>query len=213
MNFFGHVTVARWFRADPAFALGAMLPDFVSMARLRLAGVDDERVAAGVELHHRTDDAFHYAPSFLALMDAAQERLEDAGLPRGPAMACAHVGVELLLDGWLADQALADGARDLELYRAALALEPVALRWRAPEHDERWATLRSRLRESPLPVAYGAPDFVAERLVWILSRRPRLAVDEAGARELARWAPDAAASVRARAPELIEELRGRLEWP
>ncbi len=202
-----------------------MLPDFMSMARVRLAGVDDEDVAAGVALHHRTDDAFHYAPIFLELMDEAQEQLERVGVGHGPAMACAHVGVELLLDGWLVEQGVLgpprelglapplDGGRDLQLYRAALQHEPVALRWRGEGGDERMRTLRRRLRESSIPGAYRDPSFVADRLVWILSRRPRLAVDEAGAVALERWAPRGAAAVRARAPALMRQVAERLGEP
>ena len=75
MNFFGHAVVAGWFEGDPRYVLGSMLPDFASMSGTRLNPVEQPEVAAGVALHHRTDDAFHGAPSFLHLMTFARERL------------------------------------------------------------------------------------------------------------------------------------------
>jgi hypothetical protein len=180
------------------------------MASMRIAGVDDAELAAGVALHHRTDDAFHHAPIFLSLMGAAQDALEEAGLAHGPAMAVGHVGVELLLDGWLARAGQELGADEAQ-YRAALELEDPAIRWRPEEGTARWQLLRGRLLKSPLPGAYGDPGFVAERLVWILNQRPRLAVDEAGAELIAAWAPEAAPLVAARGAELMTELRVRLE--
>ncbi|MEZ4426972.1 MAG: hypothetical protein R3A51_04665 [Nannocystaceae bacterium] len=206
MNFFGHATVARWFVDSPAYVLGAMLPDFASMAGVRIAGVDDAELADGVALHHRTDDVFHRAPIFCALMGEAQDVLEDRGLERGSAMAVAHVGVELLLDGWLS--AREEGA--LASYRAALEVPDPAVRWRTADAEQRWPTLRDRLRASALPGAYRDPAFVADRLVMILARRPRLAVDDRGAAVIAGWASAGVDAVAARGEALMAWLRQEL---
>ncbi len=207
VNFFGHALIARSRRRSPLYVLGSMLPDFLSMARLRAPEIESEELREGVQMHHDTDDAFHGAPSFLRLMHEAQDELEAAGVPYGGAMAVGHVGVELLLDGWLVREHGVD-----PIYRDALRAEPGPLRWR--ERDERpaarWRTLRARLREAPVPEAYQEPSFVADRLVRILDGRPRLALDAKSAAIVAEWAPRARPRVEAGAPELLEEVESRL---
>lgn len=204
MNFFGHSTLALALDDDPRVLLGSMLPDFQGMARLRLDGVDDERVAFGIDHHHVVDEAFHGAPLFLRLMHDAQDELERAGVPWGPAMAVAHVGTELFLDGWIAHV-----IGEHPGYRAALRIEGHGLRF----HDgaDRFQVLRERLAGSPLPIAYRDPGFVAERLVFILKQRPRLALDDAGRQAVAAWAPTGRDHVERWAAELLDEVRGRLD--
>src|SRR5690606_22101883 len=111
--YFGHAAVASWAPApgpDPGAqasggrVLGAMLPDFATMSRARLAEASDVEVAGGIALHHETDRVFHHLPAVLALMRELDERLERAGCARGPRRAVAHIGVELLLDGVLVDE-------------------------------------------------------------------------------------------------------------
>lgn len=184
-----------------------MLPDFLSMARLRAPEIENEELREGVQMHHDTDEAFHGAPTFLSLMHEAQDELEDAGVHYGGAMAVGHVGVELLLDGWLVRKHGVD-----PIYRDALRAEPGPLRWR--ERDERpaarWQTLRDRLCEAPVPEGYQDPSFVADRLVRILSGRPRLALDAKGAALVADWAPRGRERVEAEAPRLLDEVESRL---
>ena len=43
MNYFGHAVIAHAYRPEPAFVLGAMLPDFVGMLRLERPEVRDAR--------------------------------------------------------------------------------------------------------------------------------------------------------------------------
>lgn len=208
MNFFGHAVIAC--RAEPSAAevLGAMLPDFWGMARLRPAAIDDQDIAAGVALHHRTDDVFHRAPTFLALQSEHCAALEAAGVPHYSALAAAHVGVELLLDGWLLDQVGAPAA-----YGAALTIEAPAIRWRGEDSHDRWRSFVRRLRDADLPPRYRDPAFVGDRLVAILSGRRRLAVDDAGAAAILAWAPRAADGVYARAAELYAETLAGLTEP
>ena len=121
MNFFSHAIVATRRSEDPRWILGSMLPDFVSMAGLRLASVTgDTPLERGVAFHHTCDDAFHSAPIFVDLMEQAREELELEGLDSGPAMAIGHVGVELLLDGHLVEQGGVTPG-----YRAAMIETPV----------------------------------------------------------------------------------------
>jgi acyl carrier protein phosphodiesterase len=208
VNFFGHATIARTegsLRGEPGYVLGSMLPDFASMAKLRLAGVDDPVIEAGVGLHHRTDVAFHGAPTFVRLMHAAQDELEDEGLGHGSAMAVAHVGVELLLDGCLADQLGVD-----ESYRQALATENAAINWRQADGTSRWEYMRARIAEAPFPEGYKDPDFVATRLIRILAARPRLAIHGPGEPTVHAWAKRARPEVEANAATLLDEVCNRL---
>ena len=177
MNFVGHAHIALTLRSDPAFVLGSMLPDFASMGRTRLEGVDDPDVAEGVALHHRTDDAFHGCPAFVRLCTETSTSLEQQGVPWGAARAVGHVGTELLLDGFLLD---APGTHHAAS-EAVRALERPAITASIRVHSagaERWAELLARVRGRGLPDFYRDPDAVADRLIAILAPRPRLAVGE-----------------------------------
>lgn len=171
MNFFGHAAVASWqAAASPGLTLGAMLPDFATMCRGRIAGTDDAAVGAGVDLHHATDAVFHYAPPVRALFAAAEARLTARGCRRGPMRAGAHVGIELLLDGVLLDE-----PRYRAAYVAALAIAPVPVRWRDDGDDARFAHFHARLVGFGLPDDLRRPAAVAERVIRTLAGRPLLA--------------------------------------
>jgi hypothetical protein len=212
MNFFSHAVVAARRSEDPRWILGSMLPDFVSMAGLRLESVTgDAPLERGVAFHHTSDDAFHGAPIFVDMMELAREELEQDGLDSGPAMAIGHVGVELLLDGYLVEQrGVTPG------YRAAIeeaAHVDVLLRFvglAAPEGSARWREMAERLANAPVPQRYTEPAFVADRLVKILSGRPRLAVPFGREPLVHAWAHRAAPEVSRRAPALFEQVEARL---
>ena len=179
VNFFGHATVASWQGANPGLTLGAMLPDFATMCRARIAHVHSDDIAAGVALHHRTDAAFHQLDIFVELCADTTQRLRQHGVAKGGARASAHVAVEMFLDGALLDDEAASTG-----YLAAIELAPScdeAILWQAPDQAMRWDHLCKRLGETGLPRAYRDPIQVAERITWILARRPRLALadDEA----------------------------------
>jgi hypothetical protein len=153
MNFFGHAALAAGhfsalspqpLEADLAlFCAGSMLPDFVGMLRIGRPAVLDERVAEGVSFHHRTDHAFHELESFQRLSRDAFAWLTEQRLPRGPARAVAHIGVEILLDEVLSSDS---GARDA--YRAALRVPlEAALSFMTASDPERLQALRSSLLE------------------------------------------------------------------
>lgn len=203
MNFVGHAHVALTIRSDPTFVLGSMLPDFASMGRTRLERVDDRDVAEGVALHHRTDDAFHACPAFVRLCTETSVSLEQQGLPWGAARAAAHVGTELLLDGFLLDAPGTERAA----HDAVRALEEPAVVASIRVHAagaERWAELLARVRGRGLPDFYRDPVAVADRLIAILAPRPRLAIGEEH-RETLR------AAMRALRPQVAKDTNSMVE--
>jgi hypothetical protein len=170
VNFFGHAAVASWFAEAPGSVLGAMLPDFATMSGARLAESTDAAIAHGVDLHHKTDAAFHHLAPVLALMRELDDRLEAGGCARGPRRAVAHIGVELLLDGVLVDDV---GYR--EAYLGGLAHDPAGVRWRHDGDDRRFAVLLERLRGHGVPDDLRKPESIAMRLSRMLAHRPLLA--------------------------------------
>jgi hypothetical protein len=212
MNFFSHAVVAAGRSDDPRWILGSMLPDFMTMAGLRLESVTgDASLERGVAFHHQSDDAFHSAPIFVELMEHAREELEQLGLDSGPAMAIGHVGVELLLDGHLVEQ---HGV--IAPYRAAIDAAghvEASLRFAGLEQAQgadRWRRMAERLANAPVPERYTEPAFVADRLILILSSRPRLAVPAGHAGLVFDWAHRAAPQVARRAPALFAQVEARL---
>lgn len=169
MNFYGHAVLAAEQSRKPRFVLGAMLPDLVGMAGLRLPPLLDPELQSGVDHHHLIDGLFHRAPPFIELVTRTFSQLCDLGLPRGPARAVAHVGVELLLDGWLSTD-----DSGVQAYHAALAITPHLPDLRRAADPLALERLSSRLQQAPIPHGYSEPRFVAERLSHMLQHRPRL---------------------------------------
>jgi hypothetical protein len=207
VNFFGHAAVARWEAKAPGFVLGSMLPDFATMSGTRLVGVDDPELSAGVALHHRTDRIFHGSSHFVALWRDAMRTLMARGLGRGPAQAVGHLGVELLLDGWLVE-----GREAREAYAAALSCGRDGglgrrIRWLDEEGRARWRSLRRRLERHGPPDDYRDPAVVASRVERILGHRRRLALDARSSKVTAGYLPDLQREMHARAIPMIGELR------
>jgi hypothetical protein len=207
VNFFGHAAVASWEAKTPGFVLGAMLPDFATMTGKRLAEIDHPELSAGLALHQRTDRVFHAASHFLSLCWGARDALLARGLGRGQAHAVAHVGVELLLDGWLVEQRKARDA-----YAAALRCGRQCelgdqIRWLDEEGGRRWRLLHRRLERQGPPEEYRDPTLVASRTERILRGRPRLALDAGSLEITARYLPELQRSVHGCAAPLMDELR------
>lgn len=205
MNLYGHAVVAGWIDRDPRFVLGAMLPDLGRLAGHRRVVADDPTAVAGVAWHHRTDDAFHGSATFTTLCRAAHDELEADGLPRGAAMAVAHVALELLFDGEL----LAD-ANGQSAYLDALGSDPdrLALVDASALADVR--SLLARMHRYGLPLHYREPQMVARRVVSIVASRPRLAVPEDRLATVEAWALAARRAVERDAPQLVAELHAAL---
>jgi hypothetical protein len=206
VNFFGHAAVASWVSDDGAGALGAMLPDFATMCRSRLAPAEDAGVAVGIDLHHATDAAFHTLPPVLALMRELDDRLDRAGCARGPRRAASHIGTELLLDGVLIGDAGYRGS-----YLAGLAHDPAGVRWRDADGPPRFATLLARLRAYGVPEDLREPASITERLHRMLAHRPLLAPNPDDLRAIARGLADHAPRVAVAAEAVMRALRARIE--
>lgn len=102
MNYFGHAAIATLRDRDPRFVLGAMLPDLLPMVGIVAPKFfEDSVLNAGVTFHLETDALFHETQSFLTWNRTALLCLRDLGVSRGPARACAHMGVEMLIDAEL----------------------------------------------------------------------------------------------------------------
>ena len=211
MNFIGHIEVARIVAADraptPGFLLGAALPDLAAMGRFRLlARPTDPEVAAGIDLHHRTDDAFHRHPTFRSTSGAAAAALSRDGLTRGAARACGHVGVELLLDGHLlADRAALRPAVEAAIETAGRRADELA-DLVEPDRRPEWRRHLDRLARWPVPEDYHLPDAVAERLQRILSRRPRLRFAPSEIETVARGLEEQRHAVAGGATRLLDDL-------
>jgi hypothetical protein len=170
VNYFGHAAVASWTDSSPGTVLGAMLPDFATMSRTRLAEPTDAAITRGIAMHHQADGAFHPLPVVLGLMRELDGRLDAAGVARGPRRAVAHIGVELLLDGVLVgEQAYRDA------YTAALAHDPAGVQFRDEGDALRFAALHTRLRAYGVPDDLREPDSIVHRLHRMLAHRPLLA--------------------------------------
>lgn len=169
VNFFGHAAVASWRSSAAGTVLGAMLPDFATMAGLRLPASTDPDVQAGIALHHATDAAFHTLPPVLALMRDLDARLAHLGCARGPRRAASHIGIELLLDGILVDD---PSYRDA--YTRALHHDDPSLTF-ATTPPDRFHFLLVRLRAHGVPYDLRNPDLITHRLARMLAHRPLLA--------------------------------------
>lgn len=203
MNFFGHAVVAEWTGARPEGVLGSMLPDFEAMLKVRLIHLEDPEIQKGVVLHHRTDEAFHRASSFLSLCTEALAELSRCGVRRGTGRAVAHIGTEMFLDGRLADHAHAD--------RYTEALDPeVTGRLRWADEGKAFDELSGRLRRWGPPHDYRIPSFVLERLEDALRTRPRLRILDEDRDRLRAFLPRLQRDVERRAPELLAEVRNAL---
>lgn len=210
MNFVGHSFIAARTSEDPVFALGAMLPDFASMIGARLGKHDHAELAAGIADHHRTDDAFHGAPTFVRICREEALGLEQLGLGWGASRAIAHVATELVLDGLLLEDAriergYVDAIETIDWVLPALRFEKDGI--------ARFRELHARLARYGPPHGYRDPMFVRDRMVQILARRPRLALAEGDAERLADYLPGMSVRVRSAARALLDELEESLGSP
>jgi len=207
MNFFGHACVAIARSDSPRFVLGTMLPDLASMASLRLGGMGDSELAAGVALHHHTDRLFHGAEAFRKLCESALRDLESAGVARGAARAVGHVGSELLLDGILSVDvhARATYARALEVALHDRIERDVGFQGAA--NPGRLRHVLERLSDAPLPEGYRDVDFVYARLESLLARRPRLSLCPGDGVPVRSWLEKAARRLELEGAALLDEVR------
>jgi|RhiMetdeSRZDD1v2_1073273.scaffolds.fasta_scaffold514470_1 hypothetical protein len=169
MNVLGHASVAlAWGGDDPAFVLGAVLPDLASMVHVRIdRSLLDGRIGDGMSCHIGADAIFHDHPHFRAGSAALRRDLVSQGLDRGPVRAIGHAGWELLLDGTLL------GSPAEAAYWRALEVGELAMDAIAEPDRTRWLGFLSYRRRRPR-LRYDDAPWVAERLHDLLARRPRL---------------------------------------
>ena len=167
MNFLAHAQVTRRRHGDdPAVVLGAVLPDLLPMAGVRLERARvPAAVAAGWRDHHAVDAAFHSSPAFVAGVGALRTELRATPLGTGPRRAAAHVGWELLLD-----DVVAGDAALVTVFHEALHLG------RSLTAVARWHGLLDRFAELQ-PAGPTPADVLAARVQRACARRPRLAFD------------------------------------
>jgi hypothetical protein len=206
MNVLGHASVAlAWGDDDPAFVLGAVLPDLASMVNVRIDRSRlGRRTADGVRCHVEADEAFHGHPDFRAGTAALRRDLVDHGLDRGPARAIGHAGWELLLDGTLV------GSRAETAYWRALDRGRAVLDAIAEPDCGRWLGFLSHGDRGRRPaLRYDDPGWVAERLHSLLARRPRLRFSRDAVPAVAEVLGAHAGPVSTVAPGLLATLRAR----
>lgn len=161
MNFVGHAVVAGLELDHGAFAFGAMLPDLSRFAGRHAfdPAADARLVAAGVDSHHRVDAAFHDHSAFRRWTAAVVAAMP---VPDRGARAAAHVAVELAIDGILL-RGDRSGAYD------------EALQWAAGAVDGGpWQEVVDRMADGGIVAAYASAAGIADRVVSVMERRPRL---------------------------------------
>ncbi|MBL4686222.1 MAG: hypothetical protein JKY37_16635 [Nannocystaceae bacterium] len=178
-----------------------MLPDLASMVATRNWRAQDEQVTAGVSNHHEADRVFHAHPVFVDLCQRAYESLRSGGLARGPTLAVAHVGIELLIDGELSTDTAA-----VTLFRRSLAEDAALVQWGDDATAKNYRVLVQRLQGSALPTAYRNAEEVAPQLRRILSRRPRLAMGESDVPIVARWLASIQPEVASHARPIVDAV-------
>jgi hypothetical protein len=206
MNFFGHAVVAGWHSTEPAFVLGAMLPDLAQILSTRLARARHPLIARGVRCHLATDRCFHRSEIFRALESRALAELAAAGVAKGPRRGVAHIGVELLIDDELATDENARRVFAAALAWAAQGGADDGVEWSTACAPPELGGLCARLLEVGRSRARLTPERLAARLASILQRRPRLALESRDVDAIARWAESAAPEVARRLPALVAEL-------
>lgn len=210
MNVGGHIAVAmRLAPGEPRVWLGAALPDLGAMGRFRLMGdTVDPDVTAGIALHHATDDAFHRHSTFTEAMARLRSDLATDGVARGPARAVAHVGPELMIDGFLLeDDQLSDAidAAFAEIDELGPALASLV-----ETSGDDWMRHLAKVPAWGLPTDYADPHAVARRLHRILAQRPRLQVDAAHIDVIGQRLATEQPTLNLAVPSLIDDLEQSL---
>jgi hypothetical protein len=211
MNFFGHAVVASFRSTDPAFVLGAMLPDFATMIGERVPKVAHDGLESGVAFHHETDRVFHDSSVFRELERSARQELRALGVSRPSALAIGHIGVEILIDARLTidEVAIASYLASLEAGRPDdLGAQ---IKWATDEAIGHYGTLSSVLRDRGVTRGPVDPSTVTFRVARALSSRPRLRLDPSAEPLVAQWVAVSAPKIADAVPALLHEVSRGLD--
>jgi hypothetical protein len=206
LNFVAHVCVASYFSQDAAVGFGALLPDFVSLLGLKSPTTRHPGIAYGVNLHHLTDAAFHELHSFRETCNVEAAELRRLGIPRGPAQAVAHVGIEFLLDDALAEDAPTQSFFTSSLRAGSPEALGSILDWTSSEQAERFDRLRQQVCSIEQPNGPLASSLIAERIARTLRNRPKLAVPPTQQTIVLNWVQSIRGRMNGLFPELIEQV-------
>jgi hypothetical protein len=214
MNLVGHVAVALEPDALPPstdFLGGCMLPDLAAIARVRVARPEGE-LGEGVAFHHACDAVFHESEWFRDANRTLRDALVDAGVESGPARACSHAGVEMLLDGRL----VADETVDVSARVVLDAVTTGAPRLGVLAPDDLRAVWVERLQvigSSLDPSRYREPRFVAERLQRMTSGRRRIELPMEQVDDVTDALREFQPGIAAAAPAVVAEIRQSVPIP
>jgi hypothetical protein len=208
VNLVGHGAVALEPDTAPpstAFLIGCMLPDLAAIARVRVSRPAGA-VGDGVAYHHACDAVFHESEWFRSANRELRDALVEAGVESGPARACSHAGVEMLLDGRLVADGTVDRSARAVLVAVSTAGPDLAALAPAGARDV-WVERLQMIGGSLDPTRYQDARFVAERLHRMTSgrRRIELAADhiDVVAATLREFQPGVAAV----APDVVARVR------
>jgi hypothetical protein len=158
MNFVSHGRVTGLVGYGPIVQFASMLPDFVSdTLRLDESGLPEKELQIGIEIHKQADQVFHSHDQFRAWCFELRDLL--GPLATRPALATAHVCIELLIDGFV----LANPTRRANY---EMSLSSTAEYVSGP-----WSEKLSELASDFPTCWYTSPLGVATRTLEILSRR------------------------------------------
>lgn len=155
-----------------------MLPDLCAMARQPCTLGNGAEVDAGHNFHLATDAVFHQTEMFVHHNLRVLTDLRRIGISRGPARACAHMGVEMLIDAQLVInpdyfeaylRALRWGAHEL----STAEVSELAQQWPQSERSS-FADLLSFLVDRGRWVFEASQERIQNRLMGALLHRKRL---------------------------------------
>jgi hypothetical protein len=164
VNFVAHAVIADALGCSPLEGFGSMVPDLANMVGSMTGDRSAPDLPAtelqfGSQVHIATDEAFHHHPLFVSLTRFAGSAMDGR---RHVNTAAAHVGIELMIDGFLLSSARADPY-------------PLALRAATPFCLGSWAELLGHLVDDNPTRHYRSVKGCAERTWRILGGRRVLA--------------------------------------
>jgi hypothetical protein len=214
MNLVGHIAVALEPEAIPPstdFLVGCMLPDLAAIARVRVTRPEGD-LGEGVAFHHACDAVFHESDWFRDANRSLRDALVDAGVASGPARACSHAGVEMLLDGRLVADATVDTHARVVLDAVTTGAPTLAVL--APDDvRDMWVERLHMIGSSLDPTRYRDARFVAERLHRMTAGRRRIELPaeqvDAVTTALRQFQP----GIVDAAPDVVAEIRKAVPIP